>query len=688
MIFRDTAAERGVCEYVLRVQGQGPDPVPENNRARLLVGVRGSRPVFCVSPSGTSGLPALLAKGGLKVQPRAASQCNWTLEELAGCSAVVLENTPANLLGHVGMTNLAAWVSQSGGGVMLTGGKDSYGPGGYYKSPLAPIMPVSMELRREHRKLSLAIVVALDRSGSMACTVPDGRAKIDLADLATAEVVNMLGPTDQFGCLAVNTIPHEIVPLSDVVDRGAMRSNILRIDAAGGGIYIYEALTAAARMILPARSGSKHIILFSDAADAEEPGDYKPLVAKCVKAGITISVVGLGTEKDCDAELLKDIARRGGGQCMFTNVAQELPRLFAQDTFLVARSAVSGRSGQRSPHGRADFDHPAAAGRFSQDRRIQSLLSSPERKLGRRLRGRVQGARAQLVAGGLGAGAVLCGRGRRKIHRPNRRLEKRRRLLHLARPLDGGKVPGARQRRRRHARTAKRGLPHRTAPQPGARRNSLHPPAGAYRPFGPARRDGGNEEGRDELVVGRHAVGGNPPDRQRDDPGDRWRRPAWGKPPWPQSACPTRRNICRRSRGKASPALEQLAKATGGCARLNLGDVWGDIPEKTPVDFLHSVSAACGRDRILPRGGAAAHGAPLYPLEADPRSSTQAGGTRPNHLCLQGQEQGERNCRPCQPRKLPCRCAAVACQGGDRQGSIEDALNRAQQRALKRTERD
>ena len=118
------------------------------------------------------------------------------------------------------MQNLAAWVAQSGGGLMLTGGRDSYGPGGYYKSPLEPILPVSMELRREHRKLSLAIVVALDRSGSMAMPVPGGRPKIELADLATAEVLNMLGPMDQFGCIAVDSIPHEIVPLSDVVEQG------------------------------------------------------------------------------------------------------------------------------------------------------------------------------------------------------------------------------------------------------------------------------------------------------------------------------------------------------------------------------------------------------------------------------------------------------------------------------------
>lgn len=339
LLFRDTALEHGVCEYLLRIQGEQTDPIPENNRARLLVGVRGARPVLCVSPTGTSTLPSLLGRGGLKVQSRAATQCNWTLEELAGYSAVILENTPASVVGQTGMENLAAWVAQSGGGLMLTGGRDSFGPGGYYKSPLEPIMPVSMELRREHRKLSLAIVVALDRSGSMAITVPGGRTKMDLADLATAEVVNLLSPMDQFGCLAVDSSAHEIVPLCEVKDKEGIRSRVLRIDSAGGGIFIYEALKNAAAMIAPAQAGAKHIVLFADAADSEQPEDYKTLVSQCLAAGITITVIGLGTEKDCDAELLKDIAKRGSGQCMFTNVAQELPRLFAQDTLMAARSA-------------------------------------------------------------------------------------------------------------------------------------------------------------------------------------------------------------------------------------------------------------------------------------------------------------------------------------------------------------
>jgi hypothetical protein len=165
-----------------------------------------------------------------------------------------------------------------------------------------------------------------------------GKTKIDLADLGAVEVLNMLSAPDQFGCIAVDTVPHEIVPLSDVTNKGGSRDKILRVDAEGGGIYIHEGLIAGAKMISPSQAGAKHIILFSDASDAEQSADYVDLVEKCRKAGITISVIGLGTEKDCDADMLKDLAKRGGGQAMFTNDAAELPRLFAQDTFMVARS--------------------------------------------------------------------------------------------------------------------------------------------------------------------------------------------------------------------------------------------------------------------------------------------------------------------------------------------------------------
>lgn len=340
LLFRDKAGEAGTRTYQLQVRAVDPasnDPLPENNQARFLVGVRGVKPMLCVSPA-TSSLPDVLTAGGLEVVRKLAEEANWTLEELSGYSSVLIENIPANKIGTAGMENLAAWVTETGGGLLTTGGRNAYGIGGYYKSPLEPIFPVTMELRREHRKLSLAIVVALDRSGSMAMTVPGGRTKMDLANAATVEVLDQLGANDQLGVLAVDSSAHEIVPLSDLSQREAMKAQILKIDSLGGGIFVYEALEKAAAMIAPATAGTRHVILFSDAADSEEPGDYVNLLNQYREAGVTVSVIGLGTEHDSDAELLKDIARLGGGQCMFTENPHELPRLFAQDTFLVSRS--------------------------------------------------------------------------------------------------------------------------------------------------------------------------------------------------------------------------------------------------------------------------------------------------------------------------------------------------------------
>ncbi len=339
LMFRDRAGETGVYEYVLRIEGPKDDPVPENNEARALVSVQGGRPMLVVSSAGeNSGLVQLLQRGGVDVRGQTPGQCNWALESLAQYSAVLIENVSANQIGTSGMETLAAWVEDTSSGLMLSGGQKSYGPGGYFKSPLDRILPISMEMRREHRKLSLAIVVALDRSGSMAVPAGGGKTKMDLADLGTVQVLDLLSPMDEIGVIAVDSSPHEIVPLNTVEVNAGQRGRILGIDSMGGGIFIYEALMAAASTISHAKAETKHIILFADAADSEEPGDYVQLLEKARESGVTVSVIGLGTEHDSDANLLKDIAARGGGNCYFTASPEEIPRLFAQDTFTVARS--------------------------------------------------------------------------------------------------------------------------------------------------------------------------------------------------------------------------------------------------------------------------------------------------------------------------------------------------------------
>ena len=90
---------------------------------------------------------------------------------------------------------LADFVTERGGGLLVTGGRASFGLGGYYKSSVEDCLPVTMELRQEHRKLGMALAISLDRSGSMQVRVPEGMRKMDLADLGTCAAVELLSPS-------------------------------------------------------------------------------------------------------------------------------------------------------------------------------------------------------------------------------------------------------------------------------------------------------------------------------------------------------------------------------------------------------------------------------------------------------------------------------------------------------------
>lgn len=384
----------------------GVDPAPENNQAKLLIGVAGPRPILCVTNNDNSGLAALLRDGGVPVVTANPLECNWALEDLAKYSAVLIENVLANDIGLTGMENIAVYLEQAGAGLMMTGGKNGYGPGGYFRSPLEPIMPVSMELRREHRKLSLAIVVALDRSGSMGAPVGGGKTKMDLANLASVQVLDMLTPLDEMGVVAVDSSAHVISRCQPVGSNTYLRDDIRRIHSMGGGIFVYTALATAAQMIQEASAGTKHIILFADAADSEEPGSYRELLANCQQANITVSVIGLGSPTDVDADFLRDVALRGNGRCFFTENPEELPRLFAQDTFVVARSSFIEEptpiriTGGMVPLSQTPFSDPPAIGGYNlcyiRENANPAVLSVDEYN-------------APIVAGWIaGMGRVLC----------------------------------------------------------------------------------------------------------------------------------------------------------------------------------------------------------------------------------------------------------------------------------------
>lgn len=259
---------------------------------------------------------------------------------LTGAKVLILNNVPAFEIPQNFLSAVDFFVRSQGGGLLMVGGQQSFASGGYFESSIDELLPVSMELKAEHRKLAVAMGIVMDRSGSMSMTVPGGQTKMDLANEGSARAVELLSHFDQITVYAVDSSAHQEVPLMAVgPKRKEIIQRIRRIGSMGGGIFVYTGLKACWDSLEKAKVGQRHIILFSDAADSEEPGNYKALLKEMVdKGNATVSVIGLGTPADSDAAFLEDIASRGNGRMFFTEDPTTIPNIFAQETVTVARS--------------------------------------------------------------------------------------------------------------------------------------------------------------------------------------------------------------------------------------------------------------------------------------------------------------------------------------------------------------
>jgi hypothetical protein len=162
---------------------------------------------------------------------------------------------------------------------------------------------------------------------------------MDLANSGAANAIDLLGPMDQITVFAVDSEPTKTIPLTRIENKKAeLSARARKIKSSGGGIFIYAGLKAAWDELKKSPAGTRHVILFSDAQDSEEPGDYENLIQEMTDNGATISVIGLGTDKDVDSALLEDIAKRGNGRMFFSNQPMDIPKIFAQETVTIARS--------------------------------------------------------------------------------------------------------------------------------------------------------------------------------------------------------------------------------------------------------------------------------------------------------------------------------------------------------------
>jgi Ca-activated chloride channel homolog len=305
------------------------DRHPENDEGVLAVATEREPRVLALEGATTGASPfahALEAEHiAVDVRPARALPARAALDRY---DLVVLSNVPRAALGDRELAALDGFV-RDGGGLLVAGGADAFGSGGWQGTRLEPLLPVLLDLPERQDEASLALALAIDRSGSMA------GAKMELTKEAARATVEMLPPSDLVAISVFDSQAAPVVHLQRASNRARILADIGRIQASGG-TNILAGLREAFDELAPARARKKHIILLTD---GQSPYEGIPeLIDAAAAQRITISAIGIGD--GADQSQLRTIATRGGGRFMQTRDPASLPRIFSKETSEVSRRSI------------------------------------------------------------------------------------------------------------------------------------------------------------------------------------------------------------------------------------------------------------------------------------------------------------------------------------------------------------
>src|SRR2546421_11969980 len=118
------------------------------------------------------------------------------------------------------MDYIRTYVQELGGGLVMIGGDQAFGLGGYYKSKIEELLPVRSDFEKEKEKPSLAMVLVIDKSGSM------GGVKMEMAKDAAKAAVELLGPKDKVGVIAFDADLFWVVDVQAASNKGQILDKI------------------------------------------------------------------------------------------------------------------------------------------------------------------------------------------------------------------------------------------------------------------------------------------------------------------------------------------------------------------------------------------------------------------------------------------------------------------------------
>lgn len=315
--------------HTFRVTLEAPeDTIIQNNEAATFVNVQGPPNVLVIegTPGEGHNIAAALQATKINVVIGTPGDVPTTLDGLAAYSAVVLADVPAVSLGTARMQVLQAFVRDLGRGLVVSGGQNSYGVGGYADTPLEQTLPLKMDIPQHKETPSIAVVLIVESL--------ENDAEINISKVAAKGVISLLTPRDQVGVSdAYGTL---IVPMQHVTNPAAIDNAIDTMDPNDPASYLPD-LQNAESVLLQTKAQLKHVILLGD-GDAYD--NYFQQVNKMANEHITVSTVETNASTFADFATMQQIATWGKGRFYRADDPAVIPQILLKETQQAARRAI------------------------------------------------------------------------------------------------------------------------------------------------------------------------------------------------------------------------------------------------------------------------------------------------------------------------------------------------------------
>jgi uncharacterized membrane protein/Mg-chelatase subunit ChlD len=329
------------------------DGMVENNRASTFTHVRGSGQVLLIEDFEARGQHGLLVDRlrheNLEVTVRSSDQLFNGLAELQQYDTVLLADVPREHFSDEQISMLAQSTQSMGTGLIMLGGPNSFGAGGWNNTPIEEAMPVDFQIKSAKviPKGALALVMH-------ASEMADGNhwqkviAKEAIKALGNEDYCGLLPGVDKWlwgGMVPVKGMRPRMLALIDQMQPMDMP------DFDSGFRLAHRAFAAKTDAAV------KHMIVISDG----DPTPPSPNVIKALKAlQITVSAVAVGCHGPAESSVMKRIARQTGGKYYEVLNPNALPRIFQKEARRVARPLVHENERGFSPY--IKFPHEIVSG--------------------------------------------------------------------------------------------------------------------------------------------------------------------------------------------------------------------------------------------------------------------------------------------------------------------------------------